>query len=454
MLTEHTKRLTKEKFNTLSIPYSVISLESRHGVRCVKTDAQREFNQAKDCSRRRRKEGYTSILRQFKNHDTYRETELASGWTEDTGRHWNQIANEENSYIATWYERQRYDNNCRNAPMTEGRLLRSCQGNQRSALERRTRKETILFNRAIRLVKDHVKTDNGNGVLGPHHLRPHRHGQGRKPAPRTYNTRKHFLACVSRTWQGFQVTLSHRFFVFLNTVILTSACHVAHLAWSFSSPRLHSALRPLPLCSSFRTGHILVHHNQDSRLAVVANRLRSHFDSRQDLASIVFTPRVSETASLCRASVADDLSDFARTGGTSQKTWWTCAVMSDHSLSSWYRDHSRTFVGRCLQREQRVCPQQVTWWRFLPFRQSHVFHSTLVVDHPHCMHDHLQKKKISGAKRAVDKAWEKLERLPALLFFLEGKEQEGRSYLKHKKKSWEQSILLRWWTTVISRMRS
>ena len=47
-------------------------------------------------------------------------------------------------------------------------------------------------------------------------------------------------------------------------------------------------------------------------------------------------------------------------------------------------------------------------------------HSTLVVDHPHCMHDHLKK---SGAKTAVDKAWEKLERLPALLF-KEGKEQE------------------------------
>ena len=189
------------------------------------------------------------------------------------------------------------------------------------------------------------------------------------------------------------------FFVFLNTVIFTSACHVAHLAWSYTFPRLHSALRPLPLCSSFRTGHILVHHNQDSRLAVVANSLRSHFESRQDLASIVFTPRVSETASLCRASVADDLSDYARPGGTSQKTWWTCAVMSDHSLSSWYRDHSRTFVGRHLQREQRVCPQQVTSWRFLPFRQSHVCHSTLVVDHPHCMHDHLQKKKYRVLKQ-------------------------------------------------------
>ena len=62
-----------------------------------------------------------------------------------------------------------------------------------------------------------------------------------------------------------------------------------------------------------------MHRNQDSRLAVVPNSLRSHFDSRQDLASIVFTPRVSETASLCRASVADDLSDYARPGAPLRK---------------------------------------------------------------------------------------------------------------------------------------
>ena len=336
--------------------------------------------------------------------------------------------------------------------MTEGRLLRSCEGNQRPALERRTRKETILFNRAIRLVKDHVNTDNGNGVLGPHHLRPRRHGQVRKPAPRTFNTRKHFLACVSRTWQGFQVTLSQRFFVFLNTVMLTSACHVAHLAWSFSSPRLHSALRPLPLCSSFRTGHILVHHNQDSRLAVVPNRLRSHFDSRQDLASIVFTPRVSETASLCRAPVADDLSDFARTGAPLRKLgghaqlWATIRFLRDvatiraRSLGAAYNVSNACVLNKWPDDASSL------------FDSRMCCHSTLVVDHPHCMHDHLQKK-----NRVLKERWIKHGRsskgCQRCSFFLEGKEQEGRSYLKHKK-SWEQSILLRWWTTVISRMRS
>ena len=118
-------------------------------------------------------------------------------------------------------------------------------------------------NYPIRLVKDRLKRSNVNGVPGPQRLRPRRDGQGRKPgglvqsgrtinelvclqgisltgngdslvsdggckqyaAPRTSHTRKHFLARASRT--------SIRIFVCcLETVILASACHVSHLAWS------------------------------------------------------------------------------------------------------------------------------------------------------------------------------------------------------------------------------
>ena len=57
----------------------------------------------------------------------YRESQQAIGWAEDTCRHFDQIANEDNSNIATWTERQRYENNWKlalnaqgnNAPMTE-----------------------------------------------------------------------------------------------------------------------------------------------------------------------------------------------------------------------------------------------------------------------------------------------------------------------------------------------
>ena len=66
-------------------------------------------------------------LRDSNNKDTYRESQKAIGWTEDTCRHLDQIANEDTSYVAKWSESQRHENNGtlalnaqgRNAPMTE-----------------------------------------------------------------------------------------------------------------------------------------------------------------------------------------------------------------------------------------------------------------------------------------------------------------------------------------------
>ena len=119
--------MTEEKFDTLSIPYFVVKKRSRHDARYGKTDALREYDQARHCCRRALQLKFCSILERFPKHDTYRESQHAVGWTEDTCRRLDQIAKEETSYIATWSERQRYENNWKLAlnaqvsiaPMTE-----------------------------------------------------------------------------------------------------------------------------------------------------------------------------------------------------------------------------------------------------------------------------------------------------------------------------------------------
>ena len=118
--TEYTKPLTEEKFDTLSIPYFVVKKRSRHGADCGKTDALREYHQARHCFTKALK--ICSILERFQKHDTYRESQHAVGWTEDTCRRLDQIAKEEKSYIATWSERQRYENNWKLALNAQGSI--------------------------------------------------------------------------------------------------------------------------------------------------------------------------------------------------------------------------------------------------------------------------------------------------------------------------------------------
>ena len=90
-------------------PVFCFFMGSRHGAPCEKTDAQREYRQAKDCSRRCENKGYISNFQRYQQQDTCRKSEQAIGWNEDICRHLDQIAHD-NSYIATWYERQRHEN--------------------------------------------------------------------------------------------------------------------------------------------------------------------------------------------------------------------------------------------------------------------------------------------------------------------------------------------------------
>ena len=93
------KTLTKEKFDT-TIPYFVMKKGTRHGARCGKTDAQREYRQAKDCLKKAVQNKYSSILQRFQQSDTSRESQQAIGWDEDTCRRLDKIASEDHSY--TW----------------------------------------------------------------------------------------------------------------------------------------------------------------------------------------------------------------------------------------------------------------------------------------------------------------------------------------------------------------
>ena len=106
--TEQTRRLTKEKFDALSILYFV-SMGSCRGARNGENDNQREYHQARTCSREGLSSNYNSILDRFQKHDTYRESQMAIGWTEDICSYLDQIANEDWSYIATKRERQRHE---------------------------------------------------------------------------------------------------------------------------------------------------------------------------------------------------------------------------------------------------------------------------------------------------------------------------------------------------------
>ena len=104
---------------------------SCRGARYGKTDDQREYNQAKTCSRKALRLNYNSIFEAFKKHDTYRESQLALGWTEDTCTQLDLIAKEDTV--------RRHLDACSECARTlvtydkERRLLRSWRGNPKFA---------------------------------------------------------------------------------------------------------------------------------------------------------------------------------------------------------------------------------------------------------------------------------------------------------------------------------
>ena len=86
-------------------PNLVIKTATRHGARHGKTEAQREYKQAKDFLRKAIKNKYCSILQRFQQSEMY--SQQAIGWDEETCRRLDSIVREDDSYIATWNERRR-----------------------------------------------------------------------------------------------------------------------------------------------------------------------------------------------------------------------------------------------------------------------------------------------------------------------------------------------------------
>ena len=71
---EHTRRLTKDRLDTLSIPYFVFTKRSRHGNFCEKkAEAQREHRQAKVPLKKFSGKGYSSIFQRSHKQDTFRD---------------------------------------------------------------------------------------------------------------------------------------------------------------------------------------------------------------------------------------------------------------------------------------------------------------------------------------------------------------------------------------------
>ena len=121
--TPYPRRLTKKKFDASS-RFLLFYKGLRHGARCGKTEAQREYRQAMDCLRKAFRK---NVARSFSDFGFfYRGSQETVGWTEDTCRHLDGAPKEDNSCFATRYERQRYENNWnlalhaqgKNAPVT------------------------------------------------------------------------------------------------------------------------------------------------------------------------------------------------------------------------------------------------------------------------------------------------------------------------------------------------
>ena len=66
-------------------------------------------------------------------------------------------------------------------PVQRGKITSKSLKYSKNCARRMSRKVIIQFFRAIRLARDSFMKGNGNGVLGPPHLRPRRNGQDCTP---------------------------------------------------------------------------------------------------------------------------------------------------------------------------------------------------------------------------------------------------------------------------------
>ena len=110
--TDATRKLNRDRFDTLSIPNYVIKQGASHGARHRKTEEQRIYHVAYNAWKRCRQKGeYNGILDRFLNTPRYRASQTVHGWTEEMCAKCDARAQEDHSNTDTAWEHQRLASN-------------------------------------------------------------------------------------------------------------------------------------------------------------------------------------------------------------------------------------------------------------------------------------------------------------------------------------------------------
>ena len=80
---EFTRKLNRETFDALKIPKFVIKKGGSHGARHGKSEAKREYQQAKPCLRKAHQNLFGSSFQRFQQGETCRTEQMSAGWDEE-----------------------------------------------------------------------------------------------------------------------------------------------------------------------------------------------------------------------------------------------------------------------------------------------------------------------------------------------------------------------------------
>ena len=107
-ITDKTRKLNKDRFDTLSIPNYVIKKGPTHGGRHGNTEEQRPLHMAYNAWKRCRKKKYDGILDRFLNsRPRFRASHVEHWWTEQLCAKYGALAREDHSNTYTTRELQR-----------------------------------------------------------------------------------------------------------------------------------------------------------------------------------------------------------------------------------------------------------------------------------------------------------------------------------------------------------
>ena len=105
--TDKTRKLNKDRFDTLSIPNCVIKNCPTHGARHGNTEKQIIYHVAHNAYKRSLKKKYDGILDRFLNSPRYRASQTEHGWTEELCAMYDALALDDHSYTYTAWEHRR-----------------------------------------------------------------------------------------------------------------------------------------------------------------------------------------------------------------------------------------------------------------------------------------------------------------------------------------------------------